>query len=201
MKRVPVGATIVVTLAIAAMIALGIWQLQRLGQKESALARLAQNIVLPPVPFPTVGSGDALLFRHSAVTCLRPINWTREAGRDASGATGWRQIATCATSAGGAVPVQLGVARSPDARPAWTGGTVRGWISHAPDHRPLLAGLVDHSPKRLMLVADGGVAGLAPNPPPDLSAVPNNHLAYAVQWFFFAGVALVIYVLALRRRV
>jgi surfeit locus 1 family protein len=30
--------------------------------------------------------------------------------------------------------------------------------------------------------------------------VPNNHLAYAVQWFLFAGVAAVIYALALRRR-
>jgi surfeit locus 1 family protein len=30
--------------------------------------------------------------------------------------------------------------------------------------------------------------------------VPNNHLAYAVQWFLFAAVASVIYVLALRWR-
>jgi surfeit locus 1 family protein len=30
--------------------------------------------------------------------------------------------------------------------------------------------------------------------------VPNNHLLYAIQWFFFALAAAVIYVLALRRR-
>jgi len=29
---------------------------------------------------------------------------------------------------------------------------------------------------------------------------PNNHLSYAIQWFFFAATALVIYVLALRKR-
>ncbi len=30
--------------------------------------------------------------------------------------------------------------------------------------------------------------------------MPNNHLAYAVQWFLFAAIAGAIYVLALRRR-
>ena len=40
-----------------------------------------------------------------------------------------------------------------------------------------------------MLVADTPPAGLAANGTPDLGAVPNNHLAYAGQWFFFAAVA------------
>ena len=30
--------------------------------------------------------------------------------------------------------------------------------------------------------------------------MPNNHLAYAVQWFLFALTALVIYAIALRKR-
>ena len=51
-----------------------------------------------------------------------------------------------------------------------------------------------------LLVADKPVPGLEANPGPDLSAVPNNHLAYAVQWFLFAAVAAVIYAIALRRR-
>ncbi|HBM05474.1 MAG TPA: threonine synthase, partial [Erythrobacter sp.] len=45
-----------------------------------------------------------------------------------------------------------------------------------------------------------GVAGLAPLAPPDPRDLPNNHLAYAGQWFFFALTALIIYILALRRR-
>ncbi len=52
-----------------------------------------------------------------------------------------------------------------------------------------------------MLVADTPAPGLKPNTPPDLDAVPNNHLAYAGQWFFFAAVAGIIYTLALRRRI
>ena len=51
-----------------------------------------------------------------------------------------------------------------------------------------------------MLMADPPAPGLDANPGPDLSAVPNNHLAYAVQWFLFALVAAVIYAIAVRRR-
>ena len=50
------------------------------------------------------------------------------------------------------------------------------------------------------LVADRPQAGLAANGRPDQSEIPNNHFAYAVQWFVFAATALVIYGLALRKR-
>lgn len=36
--------------------------------------------------------------------------------------------------------------------------------------------------------------------PPSPDTIPNNHLSYAVQWFLFAGIAAVIYALALRQR-
>ena len=48
----------------------------------------------------------------------------------------------------------------------------------------------------MMLVADTPAAGLEANPSPDIDAVPNNHLAYAVQWFLFAAIAAIIYALA-----
>jgi surfeit locus 1 family protein len=35
---------------------------------------------------------------------------------------------------------------------------------------------------------------------PNPDDVPNNHMAYAVQWFLFAAAAAVIYLLALRKR-
>ncbi|MGK6318870.1 SURF1 family protein [Sphingomonas sp. DT-204] len=200
-RPVPIVATIVVLLAVAAMVALGIWQLQRRHEKLAALGRYAANIHAPPIAFPRFGIGDEALFRKSSAYCLRPLSWSREAGRDASGRPGWRQIVTCTTGAEGPpLTVQLGVAASPEGHPGWKGGEVSGWISHAPSHRSLIAGLFDRAPKPLMLVAATPVMGLAPNPGPDLSAVPNNHLAYAVQWFVFAAIALIIYAIALRRR-
>ena len=55
-------------------------------------------------------------------------------------------------------------------------------------------------PLRLMIVSDAPAPGLAVSPLPNPSSVPNNHFSYAVQWFLFAGIAVIIYVLALRRR-
>ena len=52
MKRVPVFATILVTLAIVAMVALGVWQLGRRADKAALLAHYARNVTLPPVAFP-----------------------------------------------------------------------------------------------------------------------------------------------------
>lgn len=199
-KPLPLVATLVVLAAVAAMIALGVWQLGRRADKAAAIARLAQNIQLPPVAFPRFPD-EALLFRRSSLYCTRVLSTAREAGRSAAGAKGWRVIVQCGSGAEGpGQAVQLGIAPSADSALAWRGGEVAGYLSYAPDHRPLLASVFGRAPRPLMLVAATPVAGLAANPGPDLSAVPNNHLAYAVQWFAFAAIALVIYGLALRRR-
>ncbi len=199
MTRWPLIPTIVVGLAIAAMVSLGVWQLARRQEKDAALVQLAANVDRPPVLFPSSGTGDDLLFRKSAIDCLSVAAVSRQSGRTAGGAPGWRVIVECRTPSG-LVPVQLGITDDFNSVPGWKGGPVTGFLSHAPDSRPVISGLFDRSPKRLMLVSDAAPIGLAANPGPDLSSVPNNHLAYAVQWFFFAVVAGVIYVLALRRR-
>jgi cytochrome oxidase assembly protein ShyY1 len=49
------------------------------------------------------------------------------------------------------------------------------------------------------LVADRAPQGLERLKPPTLDSIPNNHRFYALQWFFFAAAALVIYGLALRK--
>jgi cytochrome oxidase assembly protein ShyY1 len=200
-KRFPVIATLLVGIAIVAMIALGVWQLQRRGEKEALLARLAANQHLAPIAFPAIPVGDELLFRRASMFCLKPVAWQSRGGRDATGKPGWRQIASCATGAEGpGVMVQIGIAATADAKPSWNGGKVSGYISHAPSEVPMIAAAFSRAPKTLMLIADPPVAGLAANPLADLSSVPNNHLAYAVQWFLFALVAGVIYAIALRRR-
>ena len=63
-----------------------------------------------------------------------------------------------------------------------------------------VTGIVASAGKGVRLVAAPAQAGLAPLAAPDPANIPNNHLSYAVQWFAFAATALVIYVLALRRR-
>lgn len=198
MPRLPLIPTAIVALCIAAMIGLGVWQLAiRLPQKEAQLAQLAANPAKPAIAFPKFPD-DSLLFRKASGFCLQPVS-SKLIG---AGNAGFRFIVECRTGGleGPGMLVQLGTTRDPNAKPEWKGGAVSGRISHAPDGRSLLANLFDHTPKRLMLIADTPAPGLAANGTPDISSVPNNHLAYGVQWFLFAAVAAVIYVLALAWR-
>lgn len=198
MKRFPVVATILVVLAAATMIGLGVWQLQRRQQKLAELATLAANPSKPVIAFPSPPIGDDLLFRKAGAFCLKPVSFAL----DGAGKAGFRVIARCATGAEGpGFSVQLGTTHDPEFKPRWGGGKVSGMISHAPSDRPLIASLFGKSaPQPLLLVADTPAPGLTANEMPSIESIPNNHLAYAVQWFLFAGVAVIIYLLALRRR-
>lgn len=198
MKRVPIVATILVVLAVAAMIGLGVWQLQRRQEKLAELAVLAANPSKPAIAFPIPAIGDDLLFRRAGAFCLKPVSFAL----DGAGKAGFRVIARCATGAEGpGFSVQLGTTHDPEFKPQWTGGKVNGTIGHAPSSTPLIATLVRKAtPRELLLVADTPPPGLTANEMPSIESIPNNHLAYAVQWFLFAGIAVIIYLLALRRR-
>lgn len=203
MKRPPFLASLIVTLAVALMIALGLWQLSRMAEKEAAIASYRANLNRGDIAFPRLPPvGEDQLFRKSAVTCLSVADWTVEAGRTADGDTGFRVIAHCVTGAEGpGALVVLGVADRPDVKPAWSGGTVHGTITTARDTRNLFARSFGRgAPPAPMLVSDSGLAGLKAPARPDPASVPNNHLAYAVQWFLFAATALIIYLLAWRRK-
>ncbi|MBO9580365.1 MAG: SURF1 family protein [Sphingobium sp.] len=202
-RRLPIIATLVVGLAVAAMIGLGVWQLARLKQKEAALAAYQVNLTRPVTAYPAMNpADDRLLFRTLAANCLRVTGWQVIGGRSRDGAPGWRHIATCATGAEGpGLLVDMGVGSDPHGKANWTGGPVKGRVTHEPDpHSFLLRMLGRAPPLRLMIVNETAAPGLSASPLPDPSSVPNNHFSYAMQWFFFAAVALVIYGLALRKR-
>ncbi len=195
MKRIPILPTLIVGLAVAAMIALGLWQLlDRRPQKEAYLAQLAANPARTVIAFP-LQPDERLLFRRAVAECRPPVA-VRRAG---AGAAGFRLIATCPVPQG-SMQVQLGTTHDPRKQIAWSGGRVSGYVAHAPDSRSLIQSAFDHRPQAMLLVTDTPAPGLEPNASPDLDAVPNNHLAYAIQWFLFAAIAAIIYVLAVARR-
>lgn len=182
-RRIPIIPTIIVAAAVATMIGLGVWQLGRRAEKEALIARYeAAADAGEPVDFPLSGTGEDVLFRRSRIDCSRVTAIEAVSGTSATGQKGWVQRASCADSADAIVAVDLGFTRD-IARPDFAGGAVTGTIAPGP-----------------RLVADPPLAGLQPMARPDPGDLPNNHLAYAGQWFFFALTALVIYVLALRRR-
>ena len=202
-RRWPVIPTILVLAAVAVMIALGVWQLQRKSEKEALIALYQRNTAmssmvaypeLPPVP-------DVLLYRKSSVVCLEPVRWDPRSGTDRKGKSGIRMIADCRTGAEGpGVLVDVGIGDD-FAPPKWTGGTVQGTIVPGPEQPTVMERAMGKAtPARAMLIADAPVAGLRASAVPSADDTPNNHLAYAGQWFLFAAAALIIYILAVRRR-
>jgi len=188
-RRLPLLPTILVALAVATMIVLGIWQLDRARWKDGLIAQYRAAAKLPPIAFPAIpGAAEPPLFRWATGFCLRPVSSRAVAGANRKGETGYVHIVSCTTGAEGpGMAVELGWSKDPNARWNWPGGPVTGMI--APDRT---AGI--------RLVAASAPAGLEPSALPSLSAIPNNHRLYAVQWFLFAGIALLIYALALRKR-
>jgi surfeit locus 1 family protein len=189
-NKLPLVPTLIVGLAVAAMIGLGIWQLQRAGEKEALLTRYQAAQKLPPVAFPTgpIADKDLPLFRYATGVCLKPMSRRATAGQNRDGEPGFVQIVDCMTGAEGpGMSVELGWSKNPNVALKWPGGPVSGII--APDRR-----------SRMRLVAATAPKGLEPSAPPSTETIPNNHRSYAIQWFLFALMAAVIYALALRKR-
>lgn len=190
MKRVPIIPTIIVVAAVAVMIGLGVWQIERASWKNRLLAQYAQAENLPPIVWPTAPMSDSELplFRHATGVCLRRVGSRTSGGENLQGETGFIHIVDCSTGAEGpGMSVVVGWSKNPNAKVIWDGGPVSGII--APD-----------SKTRMRLVAAGAPPGLEVAAPPSIQSVPNNHMFYAVQWFLFAGIAALIYFLALRKR-
>lgn len=189
-RRLPILPTLIVGFAVATMLAFGVWQLQRKAWKEALIARYAAaegaagTVAWPRTPEEVEGA----LFHRSRLKCESVNGLDAAAGRNAQGTSGWAQVAHCRIAGGGTADVVLGWSQVPQAVASWRGGDVEGLV-------------VPGANRTARLLADPPQAGLAASGRPDPRDLPNNHLAYAVQWFLFAGVALVIYALALRKRV
>jgi len=200
--RFPLVPTLIVAAAVATMIALGVWQLRRAGEKEALQARYGRNLTLPLMALPSGAPADeSLLYRRATAFCLQVTNWRKTGGKSASGRGGTRFIAECRTGAEGpGFVADMGVSPDPKARPAWRGGEVTGRIVAEPSSGNLPERLTGRSPPpRPMIVSERPAPGLQASAAPAADA-PNNSLSYAFQWFFFAAAAALIYLLALRRR-
>lgn len=195
-RRLPVLPTLVVLLAVAIMVSLGVWQLHRAEWKEALLARAAHNLLVPAVDLPA-RLPPGLDYRRFHVACERLVfGRDPRAGTGRGGMTGWLQTAGCLRGAGKApVVIGLGITERPDPLD----------LRDAPHDfwgRILHTGTVREND--YVLYAERPLSGLIPvaQPTPDMANVttPDGHRSYAMQWFLFAIAALTIYILAVRRR-
>jgi cytochrome oxidase assembly protein ShyY1 len=192
-RRLPVVPTIIVAAAVALMIGLGFWQIGRAHENEQLLAQYKAAANLPPIAFPTAPlKGPLPLFRYATGFCQRIVGHRAAEGRNRSGDVGWAQIVDCATGVEGpGMSVEIGWSRDPNAKVNWNGGLVSGVIVRDRLHR-------------IRLVAAGAPPGLEPPGLPSIETAvlvtPGRNRFYALQWFSFAAIALVIYALAVRKR-
>lgn len=192
-RQLPLIPTVLVLVAVAVMVRLGFWQIDRMHQKDAQIASYtAASRETAAIDSPAfTGLDDGLLYRRVSFSCPKVAGWRTTAGRSADNRDGIIQVARCEWSDGSAarphaVEVEAGWSNNP-AAPTWAGGPVSG--TYVP------GGLLGYK-----VVADPPLGGLAANARPDPNDLPNNHWSYAVQWFLFALTALVIYALALRKR-
>ena len=199
-KRIPILPTLLVLIAVGVMLRLGFWQLDRLHQKEALLVQYAAAEKQPVLKYDGTINDRSKLFRRIEGRCdNRLAGGGMVAGRNGKGETGWAHSILCFAVAP-AIPGEFNVRGwkasetlivygwSKEPREVeWQGGAYSGTIA---------PGAGD----TVRIIADPPLAGLEANAKPDPASVPNNHLSYAVQWFLFALTALVIYGLALRKR-
>lgn len=195
-RRIPLFATFIVVAAIATMIALGIWQLRRAAEKEQLLASYSAALTLPVLDLDPLTDGPVpadLAFRRVMVSCSPSSAEPRlTGGRGASGQGGYIYLLSCRPGTDGwAGRIEIVAGWSPLPRqdlrlalPEPVAGHVGAVAADGP----------------IRLYAARAAPPLAPAASPDVAQLPNSHLAYAFQWFFFAAVAALIYFLALRRR-
>lgn len=201
--RVPIVPTIIVALAVATMIALGVWQIGRAHERDADHQRHIARMNMPTVSFPfDKPAAEALRFRRVTAPCDQVVRWEQKASKSANGQTGWGYVATCvAARQGKEFEAELGFSLAPNAHPSWAGGDVVGHAKLGPDRRGFLDRMLWRAPRQeLMIVSERPAAGLTASMQPSPEQENNSSWAYAVQWFLFALTALVIYALALRKR-
>lgn len=191
---------------------LGLWQLDRLDQRQERNAAIEAGFKAPPIPAESTAASPDSALRFRRVLASGRWNYGREAavpGRTRNGSPGVHIVTPMTLSDGSTeILVNRGWVYSPDARSV----DLAQW--HEGD-RGTLVGYADRPPPSLRAANDElYVVALSDtnspqeaNRPARLSPPPFDdegpHLTYAVQWFSFAAIALIgtpLVVLRQRRR-
>ena len=201
-RRIPIIPSIITAVGILILCGLGKWQLDRREWKRDLIARLAAAPNLPdvtPAEFRAAMMGDtSIQYRRARIDCRAGAKkpYDLRPGSSASGTSGFFVVVSCRPNN-----------RPPDivAVAGWTRRVDAGEMSLNLDHE--LAGVVIENPygqaegrPRFMLIPDAAIPPLARPQQPSAADLPDNHLAYAGQWFGLAVALAAIYGLWLRRR-
>lgn len=226
--RFPIILTAVAVLLLGVLLALGVWQVQRLQWKLDLIDKAEAAAEQAPIALSDALALEDPEFRRVVVTC-RGLNTAPfvELQTIEDGDAGVRLISACPVEGRGTVLVDRGflpadVAERPAARadaaamPVVIAGVVRqapgpntltpppsGKIFYGRDRAAMaealgVTGAVSPYTVYATTSANPELAGLRPVAPP--AAFSNNHLGYALTWFGLAIVLVVFYAALLLRR-
>ncbi|MDC0360786.1 SURF1 family protein [Alphaproteobacteria bacterium] len=218
MKRLLVLA--VVAGALATLIGLGLWQLDRRAWKLDLIADLDANLAAPPIVMTTAPSPDDAWRRASFTGVWATKTPARIVSRTLNGQVGADFAAPLMLKNGDVIIVRIGWIRDPTETPVLPAGdvTVSGVLFPSPrptaftpdntppdrwlwlDPKPIATafGASAERTASLALNVTDASAGLTARPA--RPTVPNDHLQYAFTWFSLALALAVIAFVALRRR-
>ncbi|MBB5516984.1 surfeit locus 1 family protein [Rubricella aquisinus] len=204
MKRTIALVLIVGVLGTAVLCGLGLWQLQRLGEKEAQIAAIAAQLEEEPVALPDMPTEAAHEYLPVRVAGRYAVGELHVLTTGQGGGAAYRIIAPFLTVDGRRIMVDRGVVpgTAKDANRPAGGSDISGHLiwpdetdsyTFAPDIEdnewfardvPLMAEALGTEPVLIQL-ARTTLLG-APRPTPVTVNLPNNHLGYAVQWFGLA---------------
>ena len=225
--RFPLILTILAVVLLGVLLALGVWQVQRMQWKEGLIASAEAAAGQPPLPLDEALKLDNPEFRRVILTCrgLSAAPFVELQSIENSDA-GVRLVSTCAVEGGPTLLVDRGFvsaeisSRPPvnaaDTMPVVITGVLRRSPAPSALTPPPAEGRFygrDAEAMARALKVQGPVspftvfattstnpdwAALKPSAPP--AAFTNNHLGYALTWFGLAVALIAFYAVLLRRR-
>lgn len=220
MKTRGIGIWLFGLLGAAILVALGTWQIQRLGEKQLILAEIERSILAQPTTLPLAFDPPEQRYMPIEVAGQFGANTTRVLVSQKIFGAGYRLITDFVTDDGRRILVDRGFLKVADAVPPPPDGAVAltgnlhwpdeidGWTP-APDLEagiwfardvPALADAMGTEPGLLVLKATSQPEPSVTPLPVDTSGIPNNHLNYAITWFALAVVWLGMTAFFLYRR-
>ncbi|WP_292083778.1 MULTISPECIES: SURF1 family protein [unclassified Brevundimonas] len=225
--RFPIILTILAVLLLGVLLALGVWQVQRMQWKEGLIAGAEAAAGQPPLPLTEALKLENPEFRRVLLTCrgLAAAPYVELQSIENSDA-GVRLVSACAVEGGPTLLVDRGFvsaetsARPPvnvdDTMPVVITGVLRRAPAPSALTPPPAEGRFygrDAEAMARALKVEGPVSpftvfavtstnpdwgALKPSAPP--AAFTNNHLGYALTWFGLAVALIAFYAVLLRRR-
>ena len=227
MKRFPWVLTALTAVLLVVLIALGVWQVQRLKWKEGLIAAADAAAARPPAPLDQVLAEGDLEFRKALMVCpgLATAPYV-ELQSIHDGQAGVRLISAC-RPVGQAFSLMIdrgfvadAVSARPRVQPSTLPNVLVGEFRSTPAPGPMTPAAGNNRfyardyPAMARALGVGGpvrtetvfaltavnpeFAALQPSAPP--AAFSNNHFGYALTWFGLAIALIGFYVALLRRR-